>query len=188
MDGSALPDALPAMPPLYCIDDREPRIHPTAYIAKTAALTGAVELAAHTSVWDHVAIRGDNEPIRIGERTNIQEGSVLHTDFGSPLVVGADVTVGHQAMLHGCTVADGALIGIKAVVLNGARIGKNCLVGAGALVTEGKCFDEEGMLILGSPAKPVRKLTSEEIGRMHLGTASYVERAQQFKSGLRRVG
>ena len=172
----------------YKINGEAPTVHASAYVAEMASIIGKVQLDENTSVWDFAAIRGDNEPIRIGERTNIQEGSVLHTDFGSPLVVGADVTVGHQAMLHGCTVADGALIGIKAVVLNGARIGKNCLVGAGALVTEGKCFDEEGMLILGSPAKPVRKLTSEEIGRMHLGTASYVERAQQFKSGLRRVG
>lgn len=172
--------------PIYRLEAREPVVHSSAYVADSAVLIGAVSLAEGSSVWDHVCLRGDNEPITIGPRSNVQEGSVLHTDWGSPLRVGADVTIGHQAMLHGCTVEDGALIGIKAVVLNGAVIGRNCLVGAGALVTEGKVF-EEGTLILGSPAKAVRKLTLEEIGRMHLGTASYVERARLFKTDLQRV-
>ena len=111
---------------------------------------------------------------------------MLHTDLGFPLTIGRDVTIGHQAMLHGCTIGDGALVGIQAVVLNGARIGRNCLVGAGALVTEGKVF-EDGMLILGSPAKAVRPLTEAEIAGMHLGTTSYVHRAGEFKSRLTRV-
>jgi carbonic anhydrase/acetyltransferase-like protein (isoleucine patch superfamily) len=173
--------------PLYRIEDDEPTVHETTYIAETAVLIGKVAMAEQSSVWDHVAIRGDNELISIGPRSNVQEGSVLHTDLGSPLTIGADVTVGHQAMLHGCTIEDGALIGIKAVVLNNARIGRNCLVGAGALVTEGKVF-EDGMLILGSPAKAVRKLTEPEIARMQLGTTFYVERAAKFKKGLKRVG
>lgn len=137
-------------------------------------------------MWSHVSIRADNEPVRIGARSNVQEGSVLHTDMGFPLTVGTDVTIGHQAMLHGCTIGDGALIGIQAVVLNGARIGRNCLVGAGALVTEGKVF-EDGMLILGSPAKAVRPLAEHEIAGMHLGTASYVQRGSEFKARLKRV-
>ncbi|WP_374256917.1 gamma carbonic anhydrase family protein [Aquabacterium sp.] len=173
--------------PLYEIDNQRPAVHATAYVADSADLIGAVELAEGSSVWSHVAIRGDNEPIRIGVNSNVQEGCVLHTDLGSPLTIGANVTVGHQAMLHGCTVGDGALIGIQAVVLNGAKIGKNCLVGAGALVTEGKEF-ADGMLILGSPAKAIRPLTDLEISRMHLGTASYVVRAQAFKTSLKRVG
>lgn len=173
--------------PLYEIDDRRPTVHESAYVADSADLIGAVELAEGSSVWSHVAIRGDNEPIRIGVNSNVQEGSVLHTDLGSPLTIGANVTIGHQAMLHGCSVGDGALIGIQAVVLNGAKIGKNCLVGAGALVTEGKEF-ADGMLILGSPAKAIRPLTDIEISHMHLGTASYVLRAKVFQTSLKRVG
>lgn len=173
--------------PLYQIDADRPSVHESAYIADSADLIGRVEIAEQASVWSHVCIRGDNELIRIGVRSNVQENSVLHTDIGFPLTIGADVTVGHQAMLHGCTVEDGALIGIQAVVLNGARIGKNCLVGAGALVTEGKVF-EDGMLILGSPAKAVRPLTEAEISRLRLGTASYVIRAQEYKTKLTRVG
>ncbi len=173
--------------PLYEIDNQCPQIHDSAYVADSADLIGAVELGESSSVWSHVTIRGDNEPIRIGAHSNIQEGSVLHTDLGRPLTIGNNVTVGHQAMLHGCTVGDGALIGIQAVVLNGAKIGKNCLVGAGALVTEGKSFDD-GMLILGSPAKAIRPLTDIEISSMHLGTASYVVRAKAFKTALKRVG
>jgi len=172
--------------PLYEIDDKRPALHPSVYVAESADLIGQVELDEGCSVWSHVCIRADNEPVRIGARSNVQEGSVLHTDLGFPLTIGRDVTIGHQAMLHGCTIGDGALVGIQAVVLNGARIGRNCLVGAGALVTEGKVF-EDGMLILGSPAKAVRPLTEAEIAGMHLGTTSYVHRAGEFKSRLTRV-
>lgn len=171
---------------LYRIQDLAPQVHPTAYVAESADVIGNVTLAQGASVWSHVAIRGDNDPIVIGERSNIQEGAVLHTDIGYPLNIGQDVTVGHQAMLHGCTVGDGSLIGIQAVVLNGAVIGKNCLVAAGALVTEGKVF-EDGMLIMGSPAKAVRPLGDGDLARMHMGTALYVAKATQYKNELVRI-
>ncbi len=171
---------------LYRIRDKAPDIHPSAYVADSADVIGHVVLAEGTSVWSHVAIRGDNETIRVGERSNVQEGAVLHTDLGFPLHIGADVTVGHQAMLHGCTIGDGALIGIQAIVLNGAVIGKNCLVAAGALVTEGKVF-EDGMLIVGSPAKAVRPLTDTDKARMQLGTALYVQKAAEYKTDMVQV-
>jgi carbonic anhydrase/acetyltransferase-like protein (isoleucine patch superfamily) len=172
---------------LYRLKTHTPDVHPSAFVAESADVIGQVCLAANTSVWSHVAMRGDNEPIRIGERSNVQEGAVLHTDMGFPLTVGCDVTVGHQAMLHGCTIGDGALVGIQAVVLNGAVIGKNCLVAAGALVTEGKVF-EDGMLIMGAPAKAVRPLTDADFLRMKLGTALYVQKAAENQTDLVRVG
>ena len=171
---------------IYRLEQDTPEIAETAYVAESAIVVGKVKLEAHASVWFNVSIRGDNELISIGENSNVQEGAVLHTDIGYPMVIGANVTVGHQAMLHGCTIGDGALIGIQAIVLNGAKIGKNCLVGAGALVTEGKEFPENS-LIIGSPAKAVRTLAPEDIARMHAGTASYVERAQLFKTSLTRI-
>ncbi|MEY4764883.1 MAG: hypothetical protein RI907_1556 [Pseudomonadota bacterium] len=171
---------------IYRIQDQVPDVHPTAYVAESADVIGQVTLSEGTSVWSHVTMRGDNEPIVLGPRSNVQESAVLHTDVGFPLTIGADVTVGHQAMLHGCTVGDGSLIGIQAVVLNGAKIGKNCLVAAGALVTEGKAF-EDGMLIMGSPAKAVRPLTEADFARMQIGTAIYVRKAQNYKTDLVRV-
>ena len=171
---------------LYRIKDKAPEVHPTAYVAESADVIGHVVLCEGTSVWSHVAIRGDNETIHIAERSNVQEGAVLHTDIGYPLNIGQDVTVGHQAMLHGCTIGDGTLIGIQAVVLNGAVIGKNCLVAAGALVTEGKVF-EDGMLIMGSPAKAVRPLGEGDLMRMKIGTALYVQKALEYKTDMVRV-
>jgi carbonic anhydrase/acetyltransferase-like protein (isoleucine patch superfamily) len=172
---------------LFQLDDRVPEVHESAYVAESAELIGAIHVEEGASVWSNVTMRGDNEPIRIGRHSNVQEGSVLHTDIGYPLVIGERVTVGHQAMLHGCTIGDGSLIGIQAVVLNGARIGRNCLVGAGALVTEGKEFPD-GMLILGSPAKAVRPLQESDIARMQGGAQTYVDRAHRFRSGLKRIG
>lgn len=172
---------------LYRIKDKSPQAHPSVYVAESADVIGDVHLAEGSSVWSQASVRGDNEAIRIGARSNVQESAVLHTDIGYPLTIGEDVTIGHQVMLHGCTVGDGALIGIQAVVLNGAVIGKNCLVGAGALVTEGKVFDAEGMLILGSPAKVVRPLSEMELARMGLGTAMYVQKATEFKTELVRI-
>lgn len=171
---------------IYRIKDKVPQVHPSAYVAESADVIGSVTLSEGTSVWSHVTLRGDNEPIVIGARSNVQESSVLHTDIGFGLTIGEDVTVGHQAMLHGCTVGDGSLIGIQAVVLNGAVIGKNCLVAAGALVTEGKVF-EDGMLIMGSPAKAVRPLTDGDLARMHIGTAMYVAKSAEYKTDLVRV-
>src|SRR5689334_14255423 len=148
--------------PLYRIDDRAPDVAPTAYIAEQATLVGRVVVGERASFWPGASARGDNETIAVGSETNVQEGAVLHADPGFPLTIGERVTVGHQAMLHGCTVGDGSLIGIQAVILNGARIGKHCLVGAGAIVTERKEFPDRS-LILGAPAKVVRQLSDEDV-------------------------
>lgn len=168
----------------YALGNLTPQINPSAFVATEATLIGAVTLQAGASVWPGAAIRADNEPIAIGENTNIQEGAVLHVDAGKPLHIGRNVTVGHQAMLHGCTVEDGALIGIQAVVLNGAVIGRHSLVGAGALVTEGKIFPERS-LILGAPAKAVRTLSDEEVAGLEESARSYAERAQRYRETLR---
>ena len=173
--------------PIYQLGENSPKIDATAYIADSATIIGKVQIGANASVWFEATARGDNELIRIGDRSNVQEGCILHTDPGYPLIIGDNVTVGHQAMLHGCTIGEGALIGIQAVILNGARIGKNCLVGAGALVTEGKEFPDNS-LIIGSPAKAVRTLSNEDIERMHRNTANYVQRAQDYKTQLIRIG
>jgi carbonic anhydrase/acetyltransferase-like protein (isoleucine patch superfamily) len=172
---------------IYQLGDQAPEIDASAFVADSANLIGKVTVEANASVWFGVTIRGDNERITIGEGSNIQEGTVMHTDMGFPLTIGRNVTVGHQAMLHGCTIGDGALIGIQAVVLNGAKIGKGCLVGAGALVTEGKEFPDNS-LILGSPAKVVRTLTEEDLQRLAGNAANYVERGQLFKAQLKKIG
>ena len=172
---------------IYQLGEHAPVIDASSYVADSANLIGKVTLEANASVWDGATIRGDNERITIGENSNVQEGTVMHTDMGYPMVIGKNVTIGHQAMLHGCTVGDGSLIGIQAVVLNGARIGKGCLVGAGALVTEGKEFPDHS-LILGSPAKVVRTLTEEDLLRLQGSAASYVERGRRFKAELKKIG
>lgn len=172
---------------IYQLGDHAPDVHPSAYITESSNVIGKVKVEANASIWFDVTIRGDNELITIGENSNVQEGSILHTDPGYLLTVGKNVTVGHQAMLHGCTIGDGSLVGIQAVILNGAKIGKNCLVGAGALVTEGKEFPDNS-LIIGSPAKAVRTLSEEDIARMHRNTDNYVKRGQLFKEQLKRIG
>lgn len=172
---------------IYQLGDHAPDIDPSAYVAESANIIGKVKIEANASIWFDVTIRGDNELITVGENSNIQEGTILHTDPGLPLTIGRNVTVGHQAMLHGCTVGEGSLIGIQAVVLNGAKIGRNCLVGAGALVTEGKEFPDNS-LILGSPAKVVRTLTEEDLVRLQRNADNYVERGQLFKQQLKRIG
>jgi carbonic anhydrase/acetyltransferase-like protein (isoleucine patch superfamily) len=171
---------------IYQIDEFSPQIDPSVFVAGSANVIGKVHLAAHSSVWFDATLRGDNELISIGENSNVQDSAVLHTDMDFPLTIGRDVTIGHQAMLHGCTVQEGALIGIQAIILNGAVIGKNCLVGAGALVTEGKQFPDNA-LIIGAPAKAVRMLTEEEINRMCRNTDHYVQRARLFKTKLVRL-
>ncbi len=168
----------------YALGDLHPKIDASVYIAPAATIIGAVTLQAGASIWPGVVIRADNEPITIGEKSNIQENSVLHVDEGIPLTIGANVTVGHQAMLHGCTIKDGSLIGIQAIVLNGAVIGRNCLVGAGALVTENKVFPDNS-LILGSPARVVRSLSAEEISALAGSAQHYFERAALFKEQLK---
>lgn len=172
---------------IYQLGDDAPEIDASAYIAESANLIGKVTVEADASVWFEVTIRGDNERITIGAGSNVQEGTVMHTDMGYPLVIGKNVTIGHQAMLHGCTVGDGSLIGIQAVVLNGARIGKGCLVGAGAVVTEGKEFPD-GSLILGAPAKVVRTLTQDDLLRLQGSAASYTARGKRYKTELKKIG
>jgi carbonic anhydrase/acetyltransferase-like protein (isoleucine patch superfamily) len=172
---------------IYQLGEQAPEIDASSFVADSATIIGKVTLEANASVWYGATLRGDNERITIGENSNVQEGTVMHTDMGFPLTLGKNVTVGHQAMLHGCTVGDGSLIGIQAVILNGARIGKGCLVGAGALVTEGKEFPD-GSLILGSPAKVVRTLTEEDLLRLQASAASYVARGQLFKAQLKKIG
>jgi len=172
---------------IYQLGDDAPRIAPTAWVADSAQLIGRVQLGDGASVWYGAVLRGDNEWITLGARSNVQDGSVLHTDMGSPLTLGDDVTVGHQAMLHGCTVGDGSLIGIQAVVLNGAKIGRNCLVGAGALVTEGKAFPDNS-LILGSPAKAVREISAEQLAALRGSAAGYVAKAQRHRTQLKKIG
>ena len=171
---------------IYQLDDLQPSIHASAWVADSAQVMGDVTLAAGSSVWIGVVARGDTATISIGKGSNIQDGSVLHADEGMPLVIGENVTVGHQVMLHGCTIGDGSLIGIQAAVLNGAKIGKNCLVGAGALVTEGKEFPD-GCMILGSPAKAVRQLTDAQIEGLKMSAQHYMDNARRYKAGLKKL-
>ena len=171
---------------LYALDGVEPQLAASAWVADSAQVMGAVELAEEVGIWFGAVIRGDTEQIRIGRGSNIQDGSVLHADIGKPLTVGEGVTVGHLVMLHGCTIGDGSLIGIGAVVLNGARIGRHCLVGARALVTEGKEFPD-GSMILGSPAKVVRPLTPDEIEGLRRSARGYVKNADRFRGGLKKL-
>ena len=171
---------------IYQLDELQPSLHESAWVADSAQVMGDVTLAAGSSVWFGVVARGDTATISIGKGSNIQDGSVLHADEGMPLVIGENVTVGHQVMLHGCTIGDGSLIGIQAVVLNGARIGKNCLVGAGALVTENKEFPD-GCMILGSPAKAVKQLTDAQIEGLKMSAQHYMDNARRYKAGLKKL-
>ena len=169
---------------LYQLGDDAPDLQPDAWVADSASVIGRVRLAAGASVWYGAVLRGDNDWITIGERSNVQDGSVLHTDLGQPLTLGRDVTVGHQVMLHGCQVGDGSLIGIQSVVLNGARIGRHSLLGAGSLVTEGKVFPD-GVLLMGRPARVVRELTPEEIARLKGSAEHYVAQVARHRQGVR---
>ncbi len=171
---------------IYELDGAAPQLAASAWVADNAQVMGDVVLGEDCSVWFGVTVRGDTDTIRIGRGSNIQDGSVLHADMGLPLTIGEHVTVGHQVMLHGCTIGDESLIGIGAIVLNGAKIGKNCLVGAGALVTEGKEFPD-GSMIIGSPAKAVRQLTPEQIEGLRQSAKHYVANAQRFRHGLKKV-
>ena len=171
---------------IYQLDDLVPEVHPDAYVADSAQVIGEVSLAEDSSVWYGTVIRGDSDRISVGAGSNIQDASVLHADQGFPLTIGERVTVGHQVMLHGCTIGDESLIGIGAVVLNGARIGRNCLVGAGSLVTEGKEFPD-GSMILGSPAKVVRQLSPEQIEGLRRSAAHYIANARRHRAGLKKI-
>jgi carbonic anhydrase/acetyltransferase-like protein (isoleucine patch superfamily) len=171
---------------IYELDGIAPDIAATAWVAPGAYLMGRVVLEADASVWFGAVLRGDNEEIRLGAGSNIQENAVLHTDIGYPLRIGADCTIGHKAMLHGCTIGDGSLIGMGATVLNGARIGKGCLIGAGALITEGKDIPD-GSLVMGAPGKVVRMLDAEAQARLLQSAAGYRANAARFRDGLKAV-
>ena len=171
---------------IYRFEKHEPVVPASAWVADSAHVIGQVELGDEASVWYGATLRGDNDRLVLGPRSNVQENTVMHTDAGIGLVIGADVTIGHQAMLHGCTIGDGTLIGIQAVVLNGARIGRHCLVGAGALVTEGKEFPD-GALIVGSPAKVVRMLEPAQIERLIASAAHYVQQARRHRAQCARI-
>ncbi len=171
---------------IYRLGDRVPNIDPSAYVHESAVLIGAVTLGARTSVWPGAVLRADNEPIVIGEECNVQDNCVLHTDPGLPIRIGNRVTVGHQAMLHGCSIGDGSLIGIQAVVLNACAIGSNCLIGACALLTERRVVPDASM-VLGAPAKILRTLEPAEIEQLAAVARSYVRRAALFEAELQRL-
>ena len=171
---------------IFAIDGISPSIDPTAWIAPDAQVMGRVTLGADVGIWFGSVLRGDNEPILIGAGSNVQELTVMHTDPGCPLTIGEGCTIGHRAILHGCTIGDNSLVGMGAIVLNGARIGRDCLVGAGALVTERKEFPD-GSLIVGSPARAVRQLDAAAIEGLRLSAAHYVANARRFGNGLVRI-
>ncbi len=172
---------------IYELDGVAPTIGKDVYIADTAQVMGDVELGEGASVWFGAIARGDSEKITIGRGSNVQDGTVLHADAGKPLMIGDNVSIGHMVMLHGCTIGDGSLIGIGAIVLNDAKIGKNCIVGANSLVTEGKEFPD-GSMIMGSPAKLVRQLAPEQIAGLSGISGHYVANGKRFRAGLKKIG
>ncbi|MBP8171858.1 MAG: gamma carbonic anhydrase family protein [Pseudomonas sp.] len=167
----------------YRLGDARVEIHPDSWVAPNATLVGKVKLEAGASVWFNAVLRGDNELIHIGENSNVQDGTVMHTDMGFPLTLGKGVTIGHNVMLHGCTVGDYSLIGINAVVLNGARIGKNCIIGANTLIPEGKDIPD-GSLVMGSPGKVVRELNDGQKQMLQASAAHYVHNAKRYARDL----
>ena len=171
---------------LYALDGVAPTVDPTAWIAPGTHVIGNTTVAADASVWFGTTIRGDNEPISIGAGSNVQENCVLHTDPGCPLTIGENCTIGHKAMLHGCTIGDNSLVGMGATILNGAVIGKNCLIGAGALITEGKVIPD-GSLVMGVPGKVVRALDDAAIQGLTASALHYQQNAARFRKGLEPI-
>ncbi|MDZ7709763.1 MAG: gamma carbonic anhydrase family protein [Roseovarius sp.] len=171
---------------LYALDGIAPQIDDDTWIAPDANVIGAVAIEAGASVWFGCTLRGDNEDIRVGQGSNVQENCVMHTDMGYPLVIGPGCTIGHKAMLHGCTIGENSLVGMGAAVLNGARIGRDCLIGAGALVTEGKEIPD-GSLVMGAPGRVVRSLDAAAIAGLRASALHYQERMRRFRAGLRKV-
>ena len=171
---------------LYALDGTAPQIAPDAWVAPDANLIGKVVLEPGASVWFGATLRGDNEEIRVGAGSNLQENVVCHTDMGFPLRIGAGCTIGHKVMLHGCVIGENSLIGMGATILNGARIGRNCLIGAGALITEGKEIPD-GSLVMGAPGKVVRQLDDAAIDRLRLSALHYQQNAARFAAGLRAL-
>jgi carbonic anhydrase/acetyltransferase-like protein (isoleucine patch superfamily) len=174
--------------PIYELDGQRPEFPPDGryWVAETAVLIGRVRLKSDASVWFGAVLRGDNEWIEIGERSQVQDNATLHTDPGFPMVIGSDCVIGHKVMLHGCTIGNNSLIGMGAILLNGASIGKNSLVGAGALVTEGKSFPDNSV-ILGAPARAIRKMDEEATAMIAHGAEVYVKRWQQYAKTLKRI-
>jgi carbonic anhydrase/acetyltransferase-like protein (isoleucine patch superfamily) len=171
---------------LYALDEHKPDVDPSAWVAPGCHIIGKIILRAKSSVWFNSTLRGDNEVIDLGIGSNIQENCVLHTDMGFPLVIGAGCTIGHKAMLHGCTIGNNSLIGMGATVLNGAVIGENCLIGAGALIPEGKTIPD-GSLVVGMPGKVVRTLDAGAINGLRASALNYQENAARFRDGLTKI-
>lgn len=168
----------------FQIDDRRVHCAGEHFIAHTATVIGSVEIGHDVSIWFNVVIRGDSDRIILGDRSNVQDGSMLHTDPGFVLELGKNVTVGHKAMLHGCRIGDNSLIGINAIILNGAKIGRNCLIGANTLIPEGKEIPD-GSLVIGSPGRVVRKLKDDELGKLAYAADHYVENGRRYRTGFR---
>jgi carbonic anhydrase/acetyltransferase-like protein (isoleucine patch superfamily) len=175
--------------PIYELDGQAPEFPDASeyWVAETATLIGRVRLRRQASVWFGAVLRGDNEWIELGERSQIQDNATLHTDPGFPLTIGANCVIGHSVILHGCTIGEESLIGMGAIMLNGARIGRNCLVGAGAVITEGKSFPDNS-LIVGAPARAIRTLDEKAAEMIRGGADIYVQRSQQYALGLKRIG
>ena len=172
---------------LYGMGGFEPQIGEGAWVAPSADLIGNVRLGPRASIWFGAVLRGDNTPLDLGEETNFQDGAIGHSDPGFPLTIGTNCTVGHNVILHGCTIEDGALIGMGSIVMNGARIGRNSIVGAGSVITEGKQFPERS-LIIGAPARAIRTLEPEQVEAMTRGAGFYVANGARFKKGLKKIG
>ena len=174
---------------IYELDGNKPDLPQDGnyFVAETASVIGKVRLHPSASVWFGAVLRGDNEWIEIGEGSNVQDGSTCHTDPGFPLTVGTNCTIGHNVILHGCSIGDNVLVGMGSIVMNGAKLANGCVVGAGAVITEGKSFPENS-LILGAPAKVVRTLTPEQVKAMLMGAAFYVANGQRYAKGLRKIG
>ena len=172
--------------PIYALEDRIPQFGDGCWVADNATVIGRVVAGNNVSIWYNAVVRGDNDPIVIGDGTNIQDGSILHNDEGVPLTIGSNVTIGHMVMLHGCTVGDGSLIGINAVVLNHAVIGKHCIIGANALIPEGKVIPDRS-LVVGSPGRVIRQLTDEDIAGLLNNARHYVDNARLYANSMRRI-
>tara|TARA_X000000368_G_C22843150_1_gene628598 strand:+ start:322 stop:843 length:522 start_codon:yes stop_codon:yes gene_type:complete len=171
---------------IYELNGKKPECHGDHWIAESADVIGNVILGDQVSIWFNAVLRGDNDPITIGRASNVQDGSVLHTDIGSPLTIEEGVTVGHKVMLHGCLIGKNSLIGINSVVLNGARVGKNCLVGANSLIPEGKDIPD-GSLVMGSPAKVIRQLDERAIDGLRISSKNYIANYKRFREGAKII-
>ena len=172
---------------IYTLHDRVPVLGEESWIAEDASVIGSVILGRKVNIWFRAVLRGDHDPITVGDESNIQDGAILHTDDGIPLTIGTQVSIGHMAMLHGCTVGEGSLIGINAVILNRAVIGKQCLIGANTLIPEGKVIPERS-LVVGTPGRIIRELSEAEVADFRRNALAYVNNAQRYREGLHRIG